>query len=453
MKRLALLLTFLPIFALAQTSTTTQTQSAGGTGGGGSGTVGTCGGPGNAYYSGAGTTVACDTSVTDNGSGTLAAIAFQGAVAATTLSASSTVSGTGFTNYFASPPAIGVTAPAAGTFTIVTTSSATNSGYWAGVGNTANYSVVANSAGWMGPPSASFTAWVAQLPATGPGGSTQYLGCSGSGVATCAWNTISASSAFPITVSGAVTSGGIPYFNSTTQESSSAILNTNILVKGGGAGGAPTNSSITDNGTTIASSEPLALGTATCTTFGTAGGICPAEGTAPTNVSGAAPLYPDATAHEYLAATNGSSSFGMMVRRQPGAIHATAQTAAISTATLCAASAGACNVAGQYHVHWNFTQGGTACTVVTAGSVTFLLTWTDTNAVAHSAIAMPMFNSVSNTATSGSFTFTTNNATAYASGDFNISTNGAVIQYATGYTACTTGTGTYQLDASVTRLQ
>jgi hypothetical protein len=143
----------------------------------------------------------------------------------------------------------------------------------------------------------------------------------------------------------------------------------------------------------------------------------------------------------------------MMVRRQPGAIHATAQTAAISTATLCAASAGACNVAGQYHVHWNFTQGGTACTVVTAGSVTFLLTWTDTNAVAHSAIAMPMFNSVSNTATSGSFTFTTNNATAYASGDFNISTNGAVIQYATGYTACTTGTGTYQLDASVTRLQ
>jgi hypothetical protein len=197
----------------------------------------------------------------------------------------------------------------------------------------------------------------------------------------------------------------------------------------------------------------LGLGTSTCVTFGSAGGICPAEGTAPTNVSGAAPLYPDATAHEYLAAMNGSSSFGMMVRRQPGAIHATAQTAAISTATLCAASAGACNVAGQYHIHWNFTQGGTACTVVTAGSVTFLLTWTDTNAVSHSAIAMPMFNSVSNIATSGSFTFTTSNATAYASGDFNISTNGSVIQYATGYTACTTGTGTYQLDAVVTRLQ
>jgi hypothetical protein len=34
-----------------------------------------------------------------------------------------------------------------------------------------------------------------------------------------------------------------------------------------------------------------------------------------------------------------------------------------------------------------------------------------------------------------------------------ISTNGSVIQYATNYTGCTTGTGTYQLDASVTRIQ
>ncbi len=57
--------------------------------------------------------------------------------------------------------------------------------------------------------------------------------------------------AFPITVSGTVTSGGIPYFNSTTQESSSALLTLNVLVKGGGAGGAPANSSITDNGTTV----------------------------------------------------------------------------------------------------------------------------------------------------------------------------------------------------------
>lgn len=41
----------------------------------------------------------------------------------TTLAASSTVSGTGFSNYLASPPAIGGTAPAAGTFTTITETS------------------------------------------------------------------------------------------------------------------------------------------------------------------------------------------------------------------------------------------------------------------------------------------------------------------------------------------
>jgi hypothetical protein len=47
-------------------------------------------------------------------------------------------------------------------------------------------------------------------------------------------------SVFPITVSGTVTSGGIPYFSSTTNEATSALLATNAIVQGGGAGGAPT---------------------------------------------------------------------------------------------------------------------------------------------------------------------------------------------------------------------
>ena len=46
----------------------------------------------------------------------------------TTLSASSTVSGAGFSTYLASPPAIGGTAAAAGTFTALTGTSITNSG-------------------------------------------------------------------------------------------------------------------------------------------------------------------------------------------------------------------------------------------------------------------------------------------------------------------------------------
>lgn len=58
-------------------------------------------------------------------------------------------------------------------------------------------------------------------------------------------------SAFPVTVSGTVTSGGIPCFTSTTVEATSAALTANILVKGGGAGACVSNSLVTDNGTTL----------------------------------------------------------------------------------------------------------------------------------------------------------------------------------------------------------
>jgi hypothetical protein len=53
---------------------------------------------------------------------TITGSSYAGSVAATTLSASSTVSGTGFSTYLASPPAIGGTAPAAGTFTNLSSS-------------------------------------------------------------------------------------------------------------------------------------------------------------------------------------------------------------------------------------------------------------------------------------------------------------------------------------------
>jgi hypothetical protein len=56
-------------------------------------------------------------------------------------------------------------------------------------------------------------------------------------------------------------------------------------------------------------------------------------------------------------------------------------------------------------------------------------------------------------ATSGTFHFQSTNAGAWATGDFNVATNGTIIQYATGYTACGVGTGTYNLDAIITKLQ
>lgn len=214
-------------------------------------------------------------------------------------------------------------------------------------------------------------------------------------------------------------------------------------------------------GSTYASGQGFFLGGVnlgnplpTCTT--SSGGMaCLTEGNAPTNVAGVQSLFASSTTHELMAAMNGSSSFGMMARVQPGAINQTGQTAAITTATLCASAAGACGGAGQYKVSFNFWGSGTACSNVTAGSVTFLLTWTDENAVVHSAVALQMQaqTGAATTAVQASFPFQTVLANESASGEITISTNGNVIQYATGYTACTTGTGTYNLRASVMRVQ
>jgi len=63
---------------------------------------------------------------------------------------------------------------------------------------------------------------------------------------------------FPVTVSGTVTSGGIPYFNSTTQMSSSALLAANALMIGGGAGVAP---STTTTGTGVLTALGLGINT------------------------------------------------------------------------------------------------------------------------------------------------------------------------------------------------
>lgn len=188
-------------------------------------------------------------------------------------------------------------------------------------------------------------------------------------------------------------------------------------------------------------------------TVGTAGALCAAEGTAPTNVASTGTAYPDSTTHEWMAQLAGASGAGMIARVQPSPIHSTGNTGAIGTATLCASAAGACNTAGNYVVDWAFTQTGTACGTPGTGGVTMLLTWTDSNGTTHTAQSLPMDDAASLVATSGTFHFTTNHNTAWASGNFNISTNGAIIQYATGYTACGVGTGSYTLDAWVTRVR
>ena len=64
---------------------------------------------------------------------------------------------------------------------------------------------------------------------------------------------------FPVTVTGTVTSGGVAYFNSTTQESSSALLTANALMIGGGAGVAPSTAT---TGTSVLTALGVNVGTA-----------------------------------------------------------------------------------------------------------------------------------------------------------------------------------------------
>jgi hypothetical protein len=199
----------------------------------------------------------------------------------------------------------------------------------------------------------------------------------------------------------------------------------------------------------------LAVGTSPpACTAGTAGAWCATEGTPFTNVASTAGIYPDSTAHELLAKTAGASTAGMLVRAQPGNIRLTAQTGSISTATLCAASAGACNVAGTYHVQVSLYQSGSACTANTTAGVSVQLSWTDANGTAHSAQTIPLtINGTAVFGTSGVMAWGATTVNAWGSGDFNIDTNGTVIQYATTYANCATGTATYAISAVTTRLQ
>ena len=185
---------------------------------------------------------------------------------------------------------------------------------------------------------------------------------------------------------------------------------------------------------------------------GTGGVFCANEGTAATPVAAIDQMYADSTTHNYMMQLNGGGP-RLIHSTAPNPIHSVGNVAAISTATLCTAGLGNCNPPGMYNVRWAFTQTGTACGTPGTGGVTFLLTWTDFNGTSHSATQLSMDDSLSLVATTGTFHFTTNNATAWATGDFNLSSNGSIIQYATGYTACSVGTGTYELDAAVTRLE
>jgi hypothetical protein len=143
---------------------------------------------------------------------------------------------------------------------------------------------------------------------------------------------------------------------------------------------------------------------------------------------------------------NRSGSFGTVTQ--------SSKTAAVTTFTVCAATANtACGQAGQYRLTYNVWGSGTACSSVTAGSVVLNFTWTDENATTHTTINAPMWDQKTSAMTAGQINFNTALGTEGGSGSFIVSTNGAIIQAATTYTACTTGTGTYNLRITTEQLQ
>lgn len=94
---------------------------------------------------------------------------------------------------------------------------------------------------------------------------------------------------------GTITGSGT--LTCTTCTTNASALTSNILVKGAG-GQATQNSSVTDNGTTVSTTEPLSIGASppTCTA-GTAGGECFGEGTANTGAASVDNIYANSTAH------------------------------------------------------------------------------------------------------------------------------------------------------------
>jgi hypothetical protein len=159
-----------------------------------------------------------------------------------------------------------------------------------------------------------------------------------------------------------------------------------------------------------------------------------------------------------LTKYNNLTTAGQGVPPIMATIHQTAQTAAIATATLCAAANCGNGSNGQYHIHINAWGSGTACGTPGAGGITPSITYTDENAVTHSALVLPLIAqtgaaSMALQSAAPTMPFQSALANESATGDINISTNGTIIQYAVAYAACGAGTGTYNIDIAVTELQ
>lgn len=251
---------------------------------------------------------------------------------------------------------------------------------------------------------------------------------------------------FPVTVSGTVNSGGIPCFTASTTESSSSALTANVLTKGGGAGVCPTNSSVTDNGTTVSTSEGLVTTSSVATgsspptcAVGSAGVHCMNEGTAPTGAASVDDIYANATNH-CLDALNNNLEQGCLATMPaaPAAV-ALGSGTSISATSLCATTV--CT-AGTYEVNV-YVDVTTAC--ATTGGYIVWLGWTDDQGAktgSSTTTFIPIQGTGATTSTGSLALASTSN---YGQGSFTLRTTGAAtsslgsINYGTTASACGSG--------------
>lgn len=264
-----------------------------------------------------------------------------------------------------------------------------------------------------------------QNPQTASAGVTSVTG---SGVITNSAST----GAVTLTVAG--TSGGIVYFSSNSAWGSTGTLTAHGIVLGEGTGGAPTS---TAAGATNApligqggSSDPIfssILYPSSCGIGNIVYGSTATQLTCNTgmilNSSGAATTY------------DGLTTAGIGLDTVLGLSDVTAQSASQTTVNILASTP----AAGHYLVRIYLDQNA-LCTTGT-GNVYATVGWTDATH-AHTAQTIPL--TLANTAVS--------TANGYVDAAIPLwSASSQAITYTTTYTSCTTGTGTYDLHATVER--
>ena len=261
--------------------------------------------------------------------------------------------------------------------------------------------------------------------------------------------------AFPLTVSGTVNSGGIPCFTSTTVEASSAALAAGVIPKGGGAGACVAASSMTDNGTTVTSTDtggyvaPVFVSSGTTAGFvafsqgSTSASLAPCNGAnikcyqAPAALTANLETLAPATAQGIFAVTGNAATTNEMYSGDSNHSLTVSFTASQTVGATSLCSTTYCP-AGFYMVAMAIDI-TTACT--TTGTIIPWVGYTDDTTVAKGSTGTTFF------ATGGGAgfvpatgTLTTTATTNYAQGSFMLySTGAAAINY--GYTSSACGSG------------